>query len=41
MRFAIKIRPEHTTRNEIRDVWLATSALPIQDTGGHSAYCRW
>jgi F420-dependent oxidoreductase-like protein len=29
MRFAIKTRPEHTTWNEIRDVWVAADEIPL------------
>ena len=29
MRFAIKTRPEHTTWQQIRDVWVAADEVPL------------
>ncbi len=29
MRFAIKTRPEHTTWEQIRDIWVAADTIPL------------
>ena len=29
MRFAIKTRPEHTTWEQMRDIWVAADTIPL------------